>query len=125
LDLLTADWFFETPIDFEYKKYKMLAYLKKVDSNYYIRKFSPWLLNNEKFIVDIERIMCNIKSFEDSISKEKIIFNDFSLKIVNVKPIPFKEVEIIEEMVDFTIPLLKISNGLGLKIWDGGPEILW
>ena len=125
MDTLTVDWFFEKPIDFEYKKYKMLAYLKEVDADYYKRNFSPWLLNNEKLIIEIEKTMSNIKKFEQDISRDRIIFNDFVLKIVNVKPSALEEVEIIEHLVDYSIPIIKLSNQLGLKIWDGGPEILW
>jgi hypothetical protein len=124
-DLLEVDWYFQSPIDFEHKQYKLFSYLQKCDSAFYERIFSPYLLHTEKIVAEMESTLQNIKNFEKGVTKKSLFF---SLEGVYIKEegIPkMEEIQIVEEVIEFSLPLLFQRIELGSKLFKKYPRILY
>jgi len=118
MDNLTKNWFVEGWIDFEYKKYILLAYLQKIKKSFDQVELYPHLSNIIQHYEDLIRYneqQINIKSsFQKDLkkidlNKIKLEFNsNFEDELVNK----------IMEIVEFAIPKLKSSLDRGAELYD-------
>jgi len=125
INLLEHSWYYKDPIDFEYKQWILFAYLQKVDEAFYSRIFSPWLLHTEKLTDDMKVSLQYLESFKKGITKKSILFSFEGISIVENKPISNKEIDTVEEVVRFAIPLLDKRKDLGRKLHAQYPTILY
>ena len=118
MENLTKNWFVEGWIDFEYKKYILLAYLKKIKNSFDQVELYPHLSNIIEHYEDLVRYneqQNNIKSSfqkdlnEIDISKLKLHFNTTHQDDM---------VDKIMEIVGFAIPKLKNSLERGAELYD-------
>ena len=122
--MLNLDFFYTSPIDFEYKNYILLDYLSQIDASYASHILSPYLLHTEKLITEIELFKTNIELFKSNIKKDIVGFS------WNTGPI-FSKVETSDELseiieiVDYSKPLLECKLKLGYKLFKKYPQLLY
>ena len=116
---LTQDWLTDGHIDFEYKKYLLLAYLQQVGHEFDAKKLYP------KFseLVEHYRILETLQE------KKKIAANNFPKEIsrfdleqfrVHYKSL-FSDNELIheiDEIISFAIPEIKNTMSLGKELYE-------
>lgn len=124
-NLLDLSWYYKNPIDFEYKQWILFAYLKKVDEAFYNKIFSPWLLHTEKLTEDMRLSLQYLEGFKKGLVKKSIFFSFEGISLVESNPISNKEIEVVEEVVRFSIPLLDQRIDLGRKLHSQYPTILY
>ena len=124
-DLLEIDWYYESPIDFEHKQYKLFGYLKKCDSAFYERIYSAYLLHTEKLITEMEFTLRNIKNFESGMVKKSIFFSNEGIYLREEKIPKIEEIETVGEIIEFSLPLLIQRVDLGNKLFKKFPGILY
>lgn len=119
MNSLNKNWITEKHIDFEYKKYMLLAYLQHVSENFTENKLYPFLADlvehyrNLKFLKDSKKNL--FEKFPGRISKAD--FEQFQLiyeKIVQDDTI-MRE---IENIIDFSMPQMETYLRDGKKIYD-------
>jgi hypothetical protein len=119
MNSLNKNWITEKYIDFEYKKYVLLAYLQHVSENFTENKLYPFLADlvehyrNLRFLKDSKKNL--FEKFPGRISKTD--FEQFQLiyeKIVEDDNI-MRE---IENIIDFSMPHMENYLRDGKKIYD-------
>lgn len=124
-ELLEIDWYYQSPIDFEHKQYKLFSYLQKCDSAFYERVFSPYLLHTEKIVTEMEMTLENIKNFERSAVKKSIFFSLEGLYLREDGLPKIEELEVVGEIIEFSLPLLSQRIDLGKRLHKKYPTILY
>jgi hypothetical protein len=116
---LSNNWLTEKHIDFEYKKYMLLAYLSEVDNNFEHNRLYPYfseLIEHYKNIVSIRDNKRIISGLFPSRLK-KIDLETFNLeyqKIINDDSL----LEEIEQIINYSIPKFEHYLNEGKKIYD-------
>lgn len=123
--LLDHSWYYKSPIDFEHKKWVLFAYLQNVDEAFSKRIFSPWLLRTEKITEDMIISLDYIKEFKKGSITKSILFSFEGIASMEKKPDSLEEIDIIEEILEFSIPLLKERIKEGKKLHYEYPTILY
>ncbi|MCH7414217.1 hypothetical protein MM213_12015 [Belliella sp. R4-6] len=116
---LSENWITEGWIDFEYKKYLLLAYLKGVGANFKQVKLYPPL-------ADLIHHYGKLKSFEEDKNQLKASFPkllegpDFKNMKLNYKPIFIDDdtMKHLEEIVHYSLPQFKSYIEEGRSIYD-------
>lgn len=123
VELLPMDWYLISPIDYEFKQYTILSYLQKVDSDFIIKKLSPHLLHMELMIKDMENFNESLVDMRNKFDKQRyfLVFDD-NPKLVGEKNILVEE---IEEVVHFSLPLIKNRIDLGYSILRKNKQVLY
>ncbi|MFN8415607.1 MAG: hypothetical protein U0U66_04665 [Cytophagaceae bacterium] len=108
---LSSDWLTQGLVDYEYKKYLILSYLKSIREDYDAFRLYPSLS-------DLYYHYTNLKLFVDSKSKisqqfpktmTKADFENFQIEYTSL--IPDTEIDkILDEIIEFTMP--RFENGL-------------
>ena len=124
-DLLEINWYFSHPIDFEHKQYTLFSYLQKCDSSFYEHIFSPYLLHTEKMVAEMESTIQNIKNFESGVTKKSLFMSLEGLYLRDEGIPKIKEIETVEEIIEFCLPLLYQRVELGNKLSKRYPNILY
>jgi len=123
--MINIDWFLDTPIDFEYKNYILLSYLKSLDESYSIHKLSPFLLYTEKLINELNNFKLRKIEFEKQLQKNIINFESGKIMLEKSTIPKIDSIEIITEIVDYSKPILESKVKLGYKLLDKYPQILF
>ena len=119
MSTLTKNWLTEDHIDFEYKKYLVLAYLQDVAQSYNSKELYPFLSD----VIEHYRNLKQVKESTDQIKKG--LFRD-------LKAIDWKKMELLydtencehaiiqelEQIIDFSLPLFFEKIMAGKKIYD-------
>jgi len=119
MEKLDQDWITKGTIDFEYKKYVLLAYLKNVKGQFEGKKLYP-------FISDLLAHYRNLQSLSES---KKLIYEQFpqqiskadfeNLKISYEKLISDDAVmKEIEEILEYSLPKIKWTLNEGKELHD-------
>jgi hypothetical protein len=119
MDELKPDWITEGLIDFEYKKYQLLAYLQKVKSSFGRVELYP-------FLGDLVVHYRNLKSISESKGLIQESFpKEISLEGLQNLELAYKKVveddlvmQQIEEIIGFAIPKVKDSLDEGSFIYE-------
>jgi len=116
---LHQNWITEGLLDFEYKKYVLLAYLQEVGKHFNQSKLYPFLaelVTHYNNIVDIkEQKQQVVNSFPKSLNK--IDFQNFKLHYESIIS-DESYMEVIEEIVDFAIPQIKNHLKQGSELYE-------
>ncbi|MDN5205292.1 hypothetical protein QQ008_28165 [Fulvivirgaceae bacterium BMA10] len=116
---LHKDWITNGLVDFEYKKYKLLAYLQEVKSNFDALRLYPFLgdlaFHYKNLLILKENKNLIYENFPKTISKA-----DFRrLKIHYKKVIEDNQLmEIIEEILTFAVPQMRAALEEGKNIYE-------
>lgn len=119
MEQLKVDWLTDGLIDFEYKKYVLLAYLKNVKSNFEDRKLYPFISDMIFHYQNLMTLKSNksliYENFPKSISKA-----DFSkLELTYRKLIEDDNLMLeIESIVEFAMPKFKNALETGKEIYE-------
>ena len=121
--IIPIDWYVESPIDFEHKQYVILSYLQTVDSSFIDKKLSPHLLHMESMVKDMLNFQESLLDMRKRFDKERYVwlFQD-NPKLDGEKNIYVEE---IEEVVHFSIPLIKNRIDLGHIILRNQNQLLY
>ena len=116
---LSKDWFVEGLIDFEYKKYVLLDYLKQVNANfnktalypsfseviYHYRNLMEYVINKNEITVNFPQKLDNVDFKRMKLEYKKMIEDDTLMS----------ELKVIS---DFAIDQFKITLNAGKAIYD-------
>lgn len=119
MDTLSKNWITESHIDFEYKKYILLAYLQNVSDQFTEHRLYP-------FLSDLVEHYRNLKVLKDN---KKNLFESFPGR---AKSVDFEQFKIIyeklaeddslireiENIIDYSIPQMEFYLKEGRKIYD-------
>lgn len=119
MNKLNENWIFENYIDFELKKYTLLAYLQKVSKEFDQNKLYPQLLE----LAQHYKIAAQIKQSKSN------LFNAFPKSLSAFDPLKFKLqyekivkddalMEELESIIDFSLPHFKDAIKKGKEIYD-------
>ena len=123
--LLSLNWWVDTPIDFEHKKWLLLSYLQKQDEAFYNREFSPWLLHSEKLIGDMMSSKDIIITTREILTKKEIVIRNNQIFWEKRTPTSIEEVDVFLEILMYSIPLLENKLDFGKRLWKDDPTLLW
>ena len=116
---LNKNWFIDGWIDFEYKKYELLAYLKKVDKLFNQTKLYPYFSDLINHYSNLNHYIKNQENFKTNFKRN---INSIDLKNLELNfKSKFKEHEIIEEMlsiINFAQKELKNSIEQGEELYE-------
>lgn len=118
METLSKDWLTEGLIDFEYKKYILLAYLQKVHEHFKEKKLYPdftELIAHFKYLKELketeERLQSNFKKQIDTVDLEKLSFN--------YKAVDEEEwLREIKQIIEYGLPLLAKEVMEGKSVYD-------
>lgn len=114
---LESDWLTKGIIDFEYKKYVLLAYLKHIEGQFYANKLYPYLTELQHHFDNCIKIRENKEMLKSSFPK--------NLKSIDLKSLRFvyedalhddSYPEELDSILDFAIPNLARKNTDGHEI---------
>ncbi len=116
---LNKNWITENHIDFEYKKYILLAYLQHVSDNFTENRLYPYL-------ADLVEHYRNLRSIKEN---KQVLFNQFPDRLIGPGPEEFRLIyekmvaddglmQEIENILDYSIPQMEQSLNEGKKIYD-------
>ena len=119
MQFLNKNWITENQIDFEYKKYILLAYLQHVSDNFTEHRLYPYLSD----LIDHYR---NLKSLKDN---KQHLYKLFPEQLKGADLEEFKLIyeklveddmlmQEIESIVDYSIPQMELYLKEGKKIYD-------
>jgi len=119
MEKLNANWITNGLIDFEYKKYVLLAYLQQISKNFNSKKLYPFLsdlIYHYQNLVEIKEKK-SLSSNKFTHNLRKIDLDKFKLeyeKAIN----EHEFMEEIEAILQFAIPKIKLSMKDGKDIYD-------
>jgi len=119
--ILTIDWYIKPPIDFEHKQYVLFAYLQKVDKSFMDKKLSPYFLNLEKLLIELNNFNLSYHELLKKFDREKYLYFE-NEKLDGCDNELVKE---IKEIVDFSIPQLNTRLEFGKTILTRNKQILY
>ena len=119
---LPIDWYIQPPIDFEYKQYILLAYLLKVDESFMNKKLSPFLLNMESVVNELYNFKNSYIDIRNKFDKTRYIYMEDNSKLVGENN---KLIIEINEIVEFSIPMVKTRIELGNSILKKTKQVLY
>ncbi len=119
METLKHDWLTEGLIDYEYKKYVLLAYLKDIKNRFNKSELYPFMSD----LVFHYRNLVNVKS------NKEILFENFpktlskadfdKLKLTYQKLINDDEMmQVIEEIIEFSLPLMERTLEEGKELYE-------
>ena len=119
MESLNRNWLTEKHIDFEYKKYLLLAYLKKVSESFVENKLYPHLSQ----LIDHYRNLISVRSGKQELYEqftERMTSADFqNFKLIYEKIVEDSKVmKEIEATVNFSIPKFEQYLNEGKEIYE-------
>jgi len=116
---LEYNWFADGIIDFEYKKYLLLAYLKSVGKNFISNKLYPDLGDLVKHYNNLAEFLKNKNAASESFPKElkSLDFENFILNYQRTLQ-DDRLMDDILKIVDFSMPAFKKYLEEGREIYD-------
>lgn len=119
MEQLKIDWLTDGLIDFEYKKYILLAYLKNVKENFSEQKLYPFMSDMVFHYQNLMTLKKNksliYENFPKSISKADFTKLEITYKQLVKDDEMMKEVE---DIMEFAVPKLKGALEEGREIYD-------
>jgi len=123
--MLKVDWYLEHPLDFEYKNYILLDYIQSVDKSFQILKLSPYLLWTEKLLFELKDFNNKSKLFHKGFDKNVLLFEDNKIRLIKKTLEQPESLIIINDIIDYSYPLLESKVKLGYKLLNKYPQIIF
>lgn len=116
--MLSSTWITDITTDFEYKKYVLLAYLKKIEKAFNEAKIYPHLDELYFHKSELERLVSIQNQFNNELSRslEKIDIKNF--KLVYKQPEENSLFKEINEIIEYSIPVLSQSIEEGKEVQE-------
>lgn len=117
--MLSKNWLTEKHIDFEYKKYVVLAYIKEVSENFEANRLYPTLSELVEHYRQLVSIKENKQHLKDAFP-QRMQQVDMERFLINYEKIVEDDALMaeLESIIDYSIPQFKHSLGEGKKIYD-------
>lgn len=117
--MLRPDWLIEGLVDFEYKKYLLLAYLKEVTRHFEEDKLYPVLSDLVQHYRNLAAIQENRQQTVEKFPKQltKLDLEEFKLAYERMVD-DDACMDIIGQILDFAIPLIKSELGKGKTLYE-------
>lgn len=117
--MLEENWLYEGTPDFEYKKYRLLAFLKRIDTAFDSRKLYPSLSQLLQQYAYLTAVKKEKMRMQEAFPKSLKGFNkdQFDLEYESLHE-DSEIVELIARLIDFSVPKIKNSILLGQEIYD-------
>ena len=116
---LTQDWLTEGHIDFEYKRYMLLAYLQQVENEFDAKKLYPKFSELVKHYRNLE-ILREKKNIAVTNFPKEISKLDFEKFKVEYKTL-FQDDDVIrelDEIISFAMPAIRNKMSLGKELYE-------
>jgi hypothetical protein len=119
MKMLDQNWVTDSPVDFEYKKYLLLAYLQHCKANFSESKLYPPLGELMQHYRNLNDLKHNVDQMQSSFPKELsgIDFKKLALQFENNHK-GDEYFQTITELMEFAIPNLKTTIDDGQMIFD-------
>jgi hypothetical protein len=116
---LSKNWISEQHIDFEYKKYILLAYLQSVSENFTENKLYPYLSDLVEHYRNLSLLRDNKKNLFDRFP-DRLTRTDFErFRLIYEKIVEDDAIMLeIESIIDFSLPQMELYLKEGKKIYD-------
>jgi hypothetical protein len=119
MDALKHDWLTEGLIDYEYKKYILLAYLKDVQKRFNKSELYPFMADLVFHYRNLLKLKENKKLLFENFPKSLSLEDFKRLKLAYNKLITDDEVmSVIEEIIAFAIPKLEQALDEGKELYE-------
>lgn len=119
MDQLQKDWLTQGLIDFEYKKYVLLAYLKTVKTSFGRVELYPFLGDLVSHYRNLLAVKANQALIRDSFPKEISLEDSTKLELSYKKIVEDDKImREIESIVEFAIPQIKGSLQEGSELYE-------
>lgn len=119
MEKLDKDWITNGLIDFEYKKYVLLAYLQHVKNNFDQARLYPFLSDLIEHYKDAQSFNNRKTLLKSGFPKEITKIDLEKLKLSYEAMTPDSELmQALEEIVEYAIPEMKNTLGLGKELYD-------
>ena len=125
MEIIKFSFFTDPPIDFEYKKYKILSYTVASDQKYVELEFSPWLLNNKLLLLDVKNFLENLDKTKNSLTKRYVRSKGENIFYKTDYPKRIEALETIEKTMLFSLPIIERSNDFGEDLANSSGAILY
>lgn len=116
---LTANWLTEGVIDFEYKKYVLLAYLQWISQNFDEKKLYPFLADLIFQYQNLATLQTNKQKANQQFTKriKKIDIDNFRLEYEQLMN-DTEHIGVVENILNFAIPKIQEKLGNGKEIYE-------
>lgn len=119
MERLDKDWITNGLIDFEYKKYVLLAYLQRVQNNFDQARLYPFLSDLIAHYEDVRSFKNRKTLLKSGFPKEITKIDLERLKLSYQAMTHDSELmEALEEIVEYALPEMKATLGLGKELYD-------
>lgn len=125
MEILKFNFFTQEPIDFEYKKYKILSYTVASDQKYVEMEFSPWLLSNKLLVLDLKNFIKNLQNTRANLTKKYVRYKEGSIYYETIIPEELQTLSSVERTIRYSIPILERSNQFGQNLADSSNAFLY
>ncbi|HXB42336.1 MAG TPA: hypothetical protein VNZ49_17485 [Bacteroidia bacterium] len=117
---LTKNWLTENHIDFEYKKYVVLAYLQDVQQSYKQNELYPCLAEVIEHYRNLKQLKENSERIKKGLLKELKGIDSQKMELLYAKMETGNDelIQELEQIIDFSIPLFFDKIMDGKKIYD-------
>jgi hypothetical protein len=120
MNSLTENWLTENHIDFEYKKYVVLAYLQDVQQSYKQNELYPCLAEVIEHYRNLKQLKENSERIKKGLLKELKGIDSQKMELLYTKMETGNDelIQELEQIIDFSIPLFFDKIMDGKKIYD-------
>jgi hypothetical protein len=115
---LSSNWIAEGAIDFEYKKYLLLAYLRDVDTFFKDEKLYPpfaELIQHHRNLIHLRH---QIQTLENKMPKELTELDLDKMKLLYEKLNEDKIVDELQQILQFALPEMETKIKQGIALYD-------
>jgi len=119
MESLSRNWITEKYIDFEYKKYMLLAYLQHVSENFSDQRLYPYLSDLVEHYRSLKRIKDNKKNLFEKFPERLNGADIEQFKLMYEKMVEDDALmQEVESIIDYSLPQMEIYLKEGKKIYD-------
>ncbi|UII25222.1 hypothetical protein LVD15_18175 [Fulvivirga maritima] len=119
MEHLSNNWFTEGLVDYEYKKYVLLAYLKRATDSFEERKLYPFLSDLVVHYNNLIQFRESKRKFSNDMPKDITGIDKEKLELIYKQAENDHELlKEIENIIEFSLPRLKSSVAAGAEVYE-------
>jgi len=118
METLSENWITENLMDFEYKKYVLLGYLKKVKAHFSEQKLYPDFAELIAHYKNLLRLKENTSNLEQNFRKKLKGINHTNLSLVYENTVNDDLLNELKQIIEFSEPLMAGELNKGRSIFD-------
>lgn len=118
MEKLSENWLTEHLLDFEYKKYILLAYIQKVEEHFHENKLYPDFADLIAHYKNLLSIKQNTSALENQFRKKLTGLDFENLKLLYETPVSDESLNELKQILEFSEPLLAKEIHKGKSLFD-------